>query len=344
MREEIDKTRAAKRDSTLGEAAQALTTTTTAQPPAEIRASLKLRRSLKGHFGKVTSMHWAGNSVNLVSASQDGKLIVWNAVTTNKLQAISLKSTYVMTVGIEQSKGNLVACGGLDNLCTIYRLNNAAGTATPTEMASHDGFLSCCRFFNEHQILTASGDSTVILWDIVTAKPLETLVEHKADVMFLSIQPGSNSVFVSGSVDRTCKVWDIRSPKASVQTFSGFHQGDINSVDFCQADTSVFGTGSSDGTARVFDMKAHNQICQFGRLVPDGEEGITSVSFSRSGRLLFAGHADSNVMAFDLLADKATPAFTVNQAHEQHVSCVAVNPKGNALCTASWDSTIKVWA
>jgi guanine nucleotide-binding protein G(I)/G(S)/G(T) subunit beta-1 len=39
----------------------------------------KPRRLLKGHFGKVYAMHWSGNNKELVSASQDGKLIVWDA-------------------------------------------------------------------------------------------------------------------------------------------------------------------------------------------------------------------------------------------------------------------------
>jgi len=40
----------------------------------------KPRRLLKGHFGKVYAMHWSGSNKELVSASQDGKLIVWDAV------------------------------------------------------------------------------------------------------------------------------------------------------------------------------------------------------------------------------------------------------------------------
>ena len=36
----------------------------------------KLRRTLRGHFGKIYAMHWAKDSRHLVSASQDGKLIV----------------------------------------------------------------------------------------------------------------------------------------------------------------------------------------------------------------------------------------------------------------------------
>jgi len=67
--------------------------------------------------------HWAGDSTHLVSASQDGKLIVWNGITTNKVQAIPLRSSWVMTCAFEDKDNELVACGGLDNLCSIYNLN-----------------------------------------------------------------------------------------------------------------------------------------------------------------------------------------------------------------------------
>jgi len=44
----------------------------------ETALTLKARKVLKGHFGKIYAMHWSSDSKNLVSASQDGKLIVWN--------------------------------------------------------------------------------------------------------------------------------------------------------------------------------------------------------------------------------------------------------------------------
>ena len=74
-------------------------------------------------FHQVYAMHWAGDSTHLVSASQDGKLIVWNGVTSNKVQAIPLRSSWVMTCAFEDRENEMVACGGLDNLCSIYNLN-----------------------------------------------------------------------------------------------------------------------------------------------------------------------------------------------------------------------------
>lgn len=333
LKERIQKARANKNDATMGSVTQSMSL-------PKIRGSnVKARRTLKGHFGKVTDMHWSGDSQSIISASQDGKLLLWNAISTNKLRAISLKSTYVMAVGIEQKYGNLVACGGLDNLCTVYNLEQPDN---PTEMASHDGILNACRFLDEERILTASGDSTIMLWDIAKGQPQSTFSEHTLDVQSIAINPANPSTFISASVDKSSKVWDIRTPEKSVQTISMCHEGDINSIDIMQ-DGVTFGTGSQDGTARIFDLRARAEICKFGKITQE-EEGLTSISFSRSGRVMFGGHSDSNVLAWDVLGDKATPTFFLNQAHEQHVSCLGVSPNGDALCTGSWDTMLKLWA
>jgi guanine nucleotide-binding protein G(I)/G(S)/G(T) subunit beta-1 len=84
---------------------------------------LRSRRTLQGHFGKIYATHWSGDNTHLVSASQDGKLMVWNGVTTHKVQSIPLTSSWVITCAFEQSTNRLVACGGMDNICSIYQVD-----------------------------------------------------------------------------------------------------------------------------------------------------------------------------------------------------------------------------
>ena len=55
------------------------------------RLAFRPRRTLRGHLAKIYAMHWAADSRNLVSASQDGKLLVWDSYTTNKIHAIPLR-------------------------------------------------------------------------------------------------------------------------------------------------------------------------------------------------------------------------------------------------------------
>lgn len=305
-------------------------------PPTAIR-SVKLRRQLRGHYGKITALHW--NSDSLVSAGQDGNLLLWSPISSHKIKNVTLKSAYVMSVGMEAS-GNLVACGGLDNLCTVY--NITADSAV--ELGGHAGFLSCCRFMEPNRVLTASGDSSCILWDVPAAKPISTFKEHTADAVFLSLR--DSNTFVSCSVDKTIKLWDIRSPKGSQNTMLG-HLGDVNGVEFLPTDKNCFATCSQDNTARLFDLRACNEIACFGtpidpetEAVPDA--GFTSLACSKSGRLLFCGHSDGGAVAFDTL--KGSVAFTLQQAHDQHVSCVGVSPGGEAFCTGSWDNLVKIWA
>lgn len=57
--------------------------------------------------------------------------------------------------------GNYVACGGLDNICSIYNLKTREGNVRVSrELPGHTGYLSCCRFLDDSQIVTSSGDVT----------------------------------------------------------------------------------------------------------------------------------------------------------------------------------------
>lgn len=218
---------------------------------------MKSRKVLKGHLAKIYAMHWSTDRRHLVSASQDGKLIIWDAYTTNKVHAIPLRSSWVMTCAYAPS-GNYVACGGLDNICSVYNLSSREGpTRVARELSGHSGYLSCCRFINDRRILTSSGDMTCMLWDVETGSKVTEFADHLGDVMSISINPTNQNVFVSGACDAFAKLWDIRTGK-TVQTFAG-HESDINAVQFFP-DGQAFGTGSDDATCRLFDIRADREL------------------------------------------------------------------------------------
>jgi guanine nucleotide-binding protein G(I)/G(S)/G(T) subunit beta-1 len=96
--------------------------------------------------------------------------------------------------------GGFVACGGLDNICSIYSLRggNSGASSGATggqgqplgqiakvsrELNAHTGYLSCCRFIDDRQIVTSSGDMTCMMWDIETGSKLQEFNDHTGDVM-----------------------------------------------------------------------------------------------------------------------------------------------------------------
>ncbi|WP_411024947.1 WD40 repeat domain-containing protein, partial [Salmonella sp. s54836] len=248
------------------------------------------------------------------SATQDGKLIIWDAFTANKVYAIPLRSSWVMTCAYSTS-GTFVACGGLDNICSIYNLKGREGNIkTSRELGGHTGYLSCCRFLDDERIMTSSGDSTCALWDIETGKLVPQFSGHIGDVMSVSLSHDNNS-FVSGACDLCAKLWDIRSGECS-STFRG-HEADINSVCFCPGGTS-FVTGSDDSTCGLFDIRSDQMLQQFSINCKDAS--VTSVAVSISGRILFSGHDDYTVLLWDMLKGERIPGTLGH--HDNRVSCL----------------------
>ncbi|NWR12187.1 GBB3 protein, partial [Paradoxornis webbianus] len=298
------------------------------------RIQMRTRRTLRGHLAKIYALHWSTDSKLMVSASQDGKLIVWDTYTTNKVHAIPLRSSWVMTCAYAPS-GNFVACGGLDNMCSIYSLKSREGNVKVSrELSAHTGYLSCCRFLDDNNIVTSSGDTTCALWDIETGQQKTVFIGHTGDCMSLAVSPDFK-LFISGACDATAKLWDVREGSCR-QTFQG-HESDINAISFFPNGEAIC-TGSDDATCRLFDLRADQEL-----IVYSHETiicGITSIALSRSGRLLFAGYDDFNCNIWDSLKAERVGILS---GHDNRVSCLGVTADGMAVATGSWDSFLKIW-
>lgn len=72
-----------------------------------------------------------------VDVNETGVFLLFPAC--RQVNAIPLKSSWVMTCAYAPS-GNLVACGGLDNMCSIYNLKGKDGNVkVMRELAAHTG-------------------------------------------------------------------------------------------------------------------------------------------------------------------------------------------------------------
>ena len=203
------------------------------------------------------------------------------------LQIIPLRSAWVMTAVFAPS-GNFVACGGMDNMLTVYDINNrdASGAAKLVhEFCGYEGFLSSCRFLSDESVVTGSGDMKIMHWDVPNKTKIKSLDGHNGDIAALSLkvkdrienlrqdsivifnnvaiflklklQPDDNQVFLTGSVDRTIRLWDLRTD-ACQQTFWG-HEADVNSLAF-HPNGQNFVTCSEDKTSRLWDIRSDQEV------------------------------------------------------------------------------------
>ncbi|XP_021708217.1 guanine nucleotide-binding protein subunit beta-5-like [Aedes aegypti] len=215
--------------------------------------NIKPRRVLKGHQAKVLCSDWSPDKRHIVSSSQDGKLIIWDAFTNYKEHAVTMPTTWVMGCSYAPS-GNLVACGGLDNKVTVYPITMEEDISSRKKtVGTHTSYMSCCIFPNsDQQILTGSGDSTCALWDVESGQLLQSFHGHTGDVMSIDLAPNeTGNTFVSGSCDKMAFIWDMRSGHV-VQSFEG-HQSDVNSVKFHPSGDAI-STGSDDSTVSIINI------------------------------------------------------------------------------------------
>ncbi|PAA66737.1 hypothetical protein BOX15_Mlig008638g3 [Macrostomum lignano] len=296
------------------------------------RLKFKVRKELHGHLAKLTDLQWGNESTNLITAGQDGKIFLWDAFSCAKLNAIFLKTAWVMSCRFNPDNTR-VASGGLDNLLSIHNLDDTE--AEPVELTGHDGYLACIRFTDAKHCVTSSGDKTCAFWDLETGKIVHRFEGHDNDVNALALAD-SHRHFVSASSDHTAKLWDLRERHCRA-TYEG-HEMDVNGVDYFPQCDYAFATSSDDGSCRMWDIRADQMLANF------SDEfiqcGSTCLSVSRSGRLLIAGYDDYNCHVWDTLLEERVGIML---GHDNRISCLGISPSGLAVATGAWDNNSFIW-
>ncbi|GAA53479.1 guanine nucleotide binding protein (G protein) beta 5, partial [Clonorchis sinensis] len=133
--------------------------------------------------------------------------------------------------------------------------------------------------------------------------------------------------------DCCANVWDVRSGQC-VQVFQG-HDADVNGVRFYPSG-DAFATASDDGTIRLFDLRADREVAVYRK--DSVIFGCNAVDFSLSGRLLFGGYSDHVIHVWDVLKEQRV---AILYGHENRISSLYTSPDGTAVCTGSWDTTLR---
>lgn len=344
------------------------------------KVNLKPTITLKGHSNKITDFRWSSDSRTVLSVSQDGFMLLWDAETGLKRNAITLNSQWVLTCALCPN-GNLVASAGLDNNCTVYRVSqhDRMMQNIVSIFKGHTCYISDIEFLDNRSIVSASGDMTCALWDIAKSKRIGEFSDHLGDVLSISVpfdaSDGANNVFASGGSDGYLYIWDKRAPRSS-QGFS-VSESDISKVKFFRNGETI-ATGSDDGKIRLYDLRSDCKIAQYS--LTDGlqncneiqqtyrssaedhfigygipyyslahkmdsgyidEQGVISLDFSRSGRLMYASYTDYGCVVWDLVRGEIVCKL---DGHSNRISGVKTSPDGLAVCTGSWDMAMKIWS
>lgn len=313
------------------------------QPTKELR----LKRKILGRDGgRVEQVKWGKDNQLLTltsGASSLTSLLVWDAPSGIRTHLVIPMYSWLLASAIEQKEGQFVACGGLENICCVYKLESGSESieTASAELKQHDGYISDIKFVHgKERILTSSGDSECILWDV--EKQMSTSVHsgHDADVTGIALNPAEPDVFISGGVDNTVKAWDMRVGK----TVATYDCGDeVNHVSYFP-DGNAFCAALGNSECKIFDDRAGGLYKTF--TSPNGSNSECKMAqFSNSGRLLFACYDDESCFAFDVAVDDG-PAQRLD-SDKVRAKCLDVHPQGYALAIGDGgsgkDTSVKIF-
>ena len=311
-------------------------------------SKLKCVKKLRENSDRINCIDWCFDNRKLVSANNGGAIIVWNVETSSKLVGIPLKSGWTQAVCFSPD-GSKIACGGLDNLCSIFEVESIGGWhdkggLADTTLQHHEGYISCIKYLDSDRILTSSGDGSIALWNISSHSVINTFNDHSHDVQSIATQfkPGKGgnvdkNVFISGACDAQAKLWDLRIGNGCVWTFEG-HTSDINKIEWFP-DNYGFLTASEDSMLKLFDIRCLKELnCYFSESY---NNPCKDCDFSHSGRYIYASYDENPYcLIWDTISGKIIDELG------PHASRLAIKmaPNGKYLATAAWDSIIRLWS
>lgn len=180
-------------------------------------------RTLKGHTGEVLSVAISPNGEKIASASADRTIKIWQLSTGKEIYSIGGHSQDVNALAISPN-GQILVSASDDKTIKLWNLNTGKYIRT---FEGHTADVNAIAFSpNGEYIASGSDDKTVKVWQVNTGEAIQTFKGHSSEVYAVAFSPvraafsvseaggqrptGVGKTLVSGSKDKTIKIWQLR--------------------------------------------------------------------------------------------------------------------------------------
>ncbi|XP_051966690.1 autophagy-related protein 16-like isoform X6 [Xyrauchen texanus] len=226
----------------------------------------------------------------------------------------------------------LLATGGMDRRVKLWEVISGHCEPKGVLTGSNAGITSVDFDSAGSYLLAASNDFASRIWTVDDLRLRHTLTGHSGKVLSARFLL-DNARIVSGSYDRTLKLWDLRSKVCMKTVFAGSSCNDIVCTEQCVM------SGHFDKKIRFWDIRAESIVCELELL-----GRVTSLDLNHDRTELLACSRDDLVKIIDLRCNAVRQTFSA-----QGFKCgsdftrVTFSPDGSFVAAGSSDGVLYVW-
>ncbi|KAG7471048.1 hypothetical protein MATL_G00120380 [Megalops atlanticus] len=289
-----------------------------------------------GLLDSISSIFGRRRSVNSYSSSPDSA-----ETQTGACAEVRVPSTALHTFDAHDGEVNavcfspgsrLVATGGMDRRVKLWEVVSGRCEQKGALTGSNAGITSIEFDSIGSHLLAASNDFASRIWTVDDLRLRHTLTGHSGKVLSARFLL-DNVRIVSGSYDRTLKLWDLRSKVCMKTVFAGSSCNDIVCTEQCVM------SGHFDKKVRFWDIRAESIVRELELL-----GRITSLDLNHDRTELLTCSRDDLLKIIDLRNNAVRQSFSA-----QGFKCgsdwtrVTFSPDGCYVAAGSADGTLFVW-
>lgn len=316
----------------------------------------RLRKVLHDPVGPVYDVAFSPDGRRLASATDEGIVRIWDAVTGQPLgKAMKHDDDNAFSISFSPD-GKRLASSGMNKGIRLWDVESHNPLGGPFRPADERVFrISFCP---DGKHLASTGDGILWFWDINNDPPSGlSLKGHYGPVWDLAFRSDGKR-FASADDNGTILIWDIEDGHPiSKSHFS--NENAVRSVAF-SPDGRHLASGSDNGELHIWNMKSGLPV---GEPLKGHVEEVNNVAFSPDSKRLASAGRDNSIRLWDFDTENGVvwperlKAFThlfgddeeerpqvERLKHDEgEVLSVDFSPNGKLLASAGEDKTIRLW-
>jgi uncharacterized small protein (DUF1192 family) len=301
-----------------------------AEAGAERASVSRLAAALALPAGGVAALAFGPGWRSVVAAGAGGRLCQLALPRLAELAGFSTQAAaHAFRV---HADGDRVALAGADGAVRIASLARARVLSEP---GSHADACTDCHWASPNQLLTASRDRCVKIWDVNTGGIVGTVMAMSPVASLC--ETGNARLFAAACADGSIRMIDLRE-KGVVLRFDRVHAKPLTCVAYAPMEDMLYSLGR-DAAIAVTSLAGGARVRQLAHPELAVTAPMARFSIDPLGRFLAAGSASGAVVVFDLLREGNARVLPHHQAAVLATACAA-----NLIVAADQKGNVSFWS